>query len=490
MNVKSLILLLTVVSNIAQSAVIPKGISSLLKNSKVPTQEEIFDSNSNDEITASLSNKGIKNSNDDSDIIPNNKKSTPSGSFNFASLIEYQTRKFSDDNKTPKQKITALEHYRDTFKDFSIDYDSEKTSAILLSSEIIKNNTLKKLGIKGISFKLPVIGVGPHKSQNDASFLPLNLRSVFLFNLKDEITLDQSKLEGNIPLNLKGDFEVDDYSILIPISYMQSLKVSSIFLEEFLTECNNKILYYNKPLRFDFPLLITLISKSENDLISSISDTKPNPPVKLSSLFIDLISKNWLQSATKSIDILQSTFCFVNNNEFNKKDNNTSICVRLDDELKSIEISPSFDSKNKLNFNQMVASTNTLEKRGLELLFGSYQNKIVNEENNEDTLVNGLSFKIQTGNNTLSENNNAFKNISKCREEEDHEITENPLHGSLFGEDDNSTVDGDAELQSSASANSFSINYDSILLLHARPNYKQVVTDEDLVDIDSNSFSF
>ncbi|GAV27987.1 hypothetical protein PMKS-001455 [Pichia membranifaciens] len=383
-----------------------------------------------------------------------------------------------------RARVSALEHYKETFTDFSADYDNAKTTAILLSSKIIKNNTLKKLGIKGISFKLPILGSGFPKMVNEPSFLPVNTNSVFLFNLKESIQLDQTRLSGSIPFDLKGNFNVDDYNILIPITYLQSLKVSPVFLEDFLIACSDQIMYYNSPLELDSPLLITVISKSEPrvknvELANSVtsSSSSSSSTSKLSSLYFELMSKNWLQSSVKSIDLLQSTFCFINNDELKAKDNkqNKSICLRINDTEKTIDISPSFDSEHKLNFNEIVPSlsSSSHEKHQKRDEYPTYSNDTGNKMDRID--AEDSSFKIQVGNNTLTENERAFENVTRCLEEEEYDIPQQPLSDTLFGQ---------SELIGMKS-----FEHAPVLILQPRPaNYKQILDTSH--QMEKQSFTF
>lgn len=504
--------LFTPAVTVTEAAIIPKGISSLLTNSKVPTQEEVFvehglKQNVGDVggIVGASSSGGNVNGAGASDRRSSSEVRSPqpgASNADLAALFNFNEgrtdsagssgsagSKGSTVSRRPvRAKVSALEHYKETFTDFSADYDNEKTSAILLSSRIIKNNTLKKLGIKGISFKLPILGSGFPKMVNEPSFLPVNTNSVFLFNLKESIQLDQTKLSGSIPFDLKGNFKIDDYNILIPITYLQTLKVSSVFLEDFLIACSDQILYYNSPLEIDSPLLITVISKSEPNLKSaelgnsvsssslSSSSSSSASTSKLSSLFFELISKNWLQSSVKSIDLLQSTFCFINNAELKEKDNNKnkSICLRINDADKSIDITPSFDSENKLNFNEIVPSLSSSfhEKNQKRDEYPTYRNTTgIPVENLE---AEDSSFKIQVGNNTLTKNGRAFENVTKCREEEEYLVPQQPLSDTLFGQ---SELIG---MKSFAHA--------PVLVLQPRPaNYKQILDTSGEVE---KSFTF
>ena len=482
--------LFTPAVTVTEAAIIPKGISSLLTNSKVPTQEEVFVEHGLRQNSAGASSSSGSNENENGAGVvarsgSNEVRSPQSWASNADLAALFKFNEGTTGFRRPvRAKISALEHYKETFTDFSADYDSAKTKAILLSSKIIKNNTLKKLGIKGISFKLPILGSGFPKMVNEPSFLPVNTNSVFLFNLKESIQLDQTKLSGSIPFDLKGNFKVDDYNILIPITYLQSLNVSSVFLEDFLVACSDQIMYYNSPLELDSPLLITVISKSEPRVKNielgksvSSSSSSSSSTSKLSSLFFELISKNWLQSSVKSIDLIQSTFCFINNDELKAKDNkqNKSICLRINDTEKTIDISPSFDSEHKLNFNEIAPSlsSSSHEKHQKRDEYPTSRN---DRGNTMDSLnAEDSSFKIQVGNNTLTENERAFENVTKCLEEEEYEIPQQPLDDTLFGQ---SELIG---MKSSAHA--------PVLVLQPRPaNYKQILDTSG--QMEKQSFTF
>lgn len=481
-------LLILLVTSLVKAAIIPKGISSLLTNSKVPTQAELFVENGQRQNgragSGSIGEDGKSNNEGAKAVAVDGSSSSAVGGslwgdVHSGSNVGFQnavdpstTTPFSfqdqggDDSNTPatailKQRISALEHFKDTFTDFSPDYDNNKTTAILLSSKIIKNNTLKKLGIKGISFKLPVLGSGFPKTVNEPSFLPINTNSVFFFNLKESIWLDQTRLVGSIPLDIKGNFKIDDYNLLIPITYLQNLKISSVFLEDFLIACNDQILYYNRPLEIDSPLLITVISDSETKASNSASSS-PSSSSKLSSLFFELISKNWLQSSVKSIDLLQSAFCFINNEDL--KHDNKSVCLRINDNERSIDIAPSFDADNKLNFNEIVPpSASPVHRRR--------QKREIHPTYGNETAALGESqfFKIQLGNNTLTGNERVFENITKCHEEEAFDVPQEPLNGTLFGEKDFMGMQY--------------LSHAPVLLLQARPaSYKQIVDNTEVKD--------
>lgn len=363
------------------AAVIPKGVSSILTNLKIPSQQDLFTDNNN--------NMELKSSNN----IINSNEAIDASSFNN---VEF--------------KVTALELYKSTISDFSVNYQNDKTTAMLLSSKVIRNNTLQKLGIKGISFKLPIIGT-TSKMVNQPSFLPIDIKSVFLFNLNKPILIDQNNLSGTIPFNIKGDYEIDDYNMLIPLNYLQDMKISSIFLEEFLSESSNQILYYNKEINFKSPVLITSINNQKYAITNKLK-------TKLSNLFFEIVSKNWL-STSNSINLLESSFCFINNNEMSTENN---LCIKINDETESIKITPAFDENYKLNFNNIIAQSSKF-KRDLFSFKYSNSSKIF------DNVISD-SFKIQVGNGQLTSNSNKF-NLSNCKEETIVKPIA-PLKGSLF----------------------------------------------------------
>lgn len=468
-------IIITLFFGTVQGAIIPKGISSLLTNSKVPTEDDVFTSDKKETVSKVVSKGGTV----PSSILSSNQATDTKMSesifniqnFNIGSLFQnnhenYNREKinYKENIDSTKMKITSLEDFADTFKDFSNDYDNDKTTAILLSSNIINGNSLKKLGIKGISFKLPVINNKLTKSVHEPSFLPFHTKPLFLFNLKEPINFSPYTLSGSIPLQINGNFQINDYNILVPISYMQKLKLSSVFMEQFLIENKDKLLFYNNELSFETPILITMIDQQQISVPKTSS-------CKLSSLIFDLLSKNWLQSSANSIDLTQLTVCMLNNNDNENKDNK-SICLRINDNGNSIDVAPSFDTKNKFNFNGIFntqpQNSRSLEKRNLLFQFPQssfYSNntsleKEMNQSNfsldndkdkdDDNYFVKSeeyspdfgsrLSFKIQDGGNELTPNEISFKNLTKCNEEEDYLIPEKPLVGSIFGNKEKSKI--------------------------------------------------
>lgn len=406
-----------------KSAIIPKGLSSILINSKIPSKDNVFN----------IENK-VENTNDENNevniITPSIEKSSEKEKndlqhFNLYSLFKIKKPTNSKFFINETTRITALENYEDTYNDFSYEYSNDKTTAILLSKEVIKANIIKKLGIKGTHFRLPSLNKEP-------SFFPLNTKPMFIFNLKEQIIIDQSKLVGSIPFKLNENYQVEDYNILIPISYMQDLKVSSIYLEDVLNECKNKILFYNQPLSSTTPLLITMINEIDN--YNGSTDKKDT---KLLNLFFELVSKNlFYLSSTQSIDLLESIFCFTNN-IFKHDNDNKSFCLNIVENGKLINLSSFFDLSNKIDFNHITRSPLTkrdLNSSQIDIQFIDSNSINFNTSAKEINFAdNGLSFKIQVGDENLTPYKNSFKNITKCLEEEEYQIPEQPLEGSVFG---------------------------------------------------------
>ena len=379
------LLIITLYITMSMSAIIPKGVSSLLSNNKVPNNNEIFSKDSSSSISSNI----IGNDNNNH-LVDNNRK------------------------------ISSLSKYKDTFGSFTDNYINDQSTGLVLTSSIISDNLIQKLGIKGSTFKLP-----NSNNQNDNTiesiFLPSNCKSMFLFNIEKPININMNSKDGKIPFDIKGNYKIDDYNLIIPFQYLQKLKISSISLENFLIEGNKGILYYNEPINFENPVLITSINK--NDLINN----------KLTNLFIELITKNWFQNSgnnqnNKVLDLLDSRFCFINNETDVNYENNNSICVRVNDE--TITFAPAFNSLNRLNLNG-IFGTNPLihDKRGFimttveQSMYNNHTTEQLLHEVEEGYRVKSSdktdigSFKIQVGNNTLSDNSDKFHNNTACREE-------------------------------------------------------------------------
>ena len=140
----------------SMSAIIPKGVSSLLSNNKVPNNNEIFSKDSSSSISSNII--GIDNNNH---LVDNNRK------------------------------ISSLSKYKDTFGSFTDNYINDQSTGLVLTSSIISDNLIQKLGIKGSTFKLP-----NSNKQNDNTiesiFLPSNCKSMFLFNIEKPININMN----------------------------------------------------------------------------------------------------------------------------------------------------------------------------------------------------------------------------------------------------------------------------------------------------------
>ena len=372
----------------ANGALIPKGVSSLLTNSKVPAGETVFHPEEPERVAV---------------------KNVHTSSIFTDALIKLRgagTGAGTNNNNSPlgsgSKRIPSLQGYGDTSSDFTNMYVNDQTTGILLSSNVVYDNSLQKLGIKGSSVNLPVIAGNDVANVNRATFLPINYKSAVIFNVQDSIDIDALNLSGTIPLDVKGSYQVDDYNILVPITYLQKLKLSSVFLEEFLVQSSEGILYYNQPLEFETPLLVTFIKPS---LSTSASSSK------LSSLFFEIVSKNWFQSSASTMNLLQSSYCFVNDTPTVSAAEH-SICIKVDDNSRNIRFTPAYKD-GKLNWNGMVANRN--------------------DHNRNKREIAESEITIQVGRAHLFPNGLAFTNTTNCKTPEAYPQENTVLEGSLFG---------------------------------------------------------
>lgn len=391
-------------------------------------------------------------------------------------LIQEET--IVDSNVTGKfiSKFPLLKEYNETVSDFSTSYDSTLTSGVLVSSKLLKSNSLQKLAIEGLSFKLPNLSNTVDNKFDKSVFLPTGIKSVFLFAISEDIKSIRDKSIDNPVFYIRGTYKVKDYNILFPMSYLQKVKISFNSIDKLVknNSKNKDLLFYNKKLEFEDPLLISSVVR-DMDKDSSGNDNNSN---LLTNKLLESIYRNWIQNSDPSINVLESTICFINNGNVNKNEN---VCFEIEDSLNKIKFFPAFDNENKLNFNQLAkAHGHAINKRDADQLTALRFKKTVPGSIFEDT--EGI-IESQVGDTELEDNEFKFSNISRCHEEEEIREVVKPLRDTLF---QNSSLRGLERRKLGAQGQILGFSKSQSMLV-ARPRHE---TYKEVVERDGNSFSF
>lgn len=346
-------------------------------------------------------------------IIPQGFKSllmsTPTFSESLGAKIYAESPKTDLLNST--FKVSALENWKSISPILSGEY-TQNSRGILISSRLLRNGTIADLRIKGANFEIPF------NPNNNKCFLPINTKTMVIFNQSQSMVMDNEKLTAEIPFDFNGNYNLMDYNLLIPFQFFKDSKITQEQLGGYLEANKMDVLFYNSALEIRLPFLVIMISKIDGDPIfpnnsgegNKTTNQNEQTPTNLSSLVFDMLSKNWLGSQN-SVNLMKSIFCIMNNELVS----NNSICFNLNDQ--SVSFFPAFKSQGGFNFE-------TLQNKKVKRSYiGTTKSKLFNSTH---------PFSVQLGNANLDHNTQKFTNLTKCKDQGKYNKQIVPLKGSLI----------------------------------------------------------
>lgn len=342
-------------------------------------------------------------------VIPNKFKSLLLRTPSFSESVELKSPPLSSKDNLYHLPfdVSALENWKGTNPILSRNF-TYKSTAVIISSKLLRKGTIADLGIKGFNYKIPL-------NTTDKCFLPINTKSMLIFNQPQPVVFDSERSTGEIPFDFDDGYHLMDYNLLVPFNFSQDSKINGKRLAKYLELNKKDVLFSNSSLEIKLPFLVIMFNKFNKVPIKPNKGDNSNffesePSSKIVQSAFDMFSKNWFRSQS-SANLIHLLFC-VTNNELMVND---SICFDVNNH--SVNFFPPVKPKGGFTFEKIK---NKKVKRSI----GTPKNKLFNSTH---------PFSVQLGNPKLDPKNRKFTNLTKCKAHEKYEKPMVLLKGSLIG---------------------------------------------------------